>query len=425
MKRFSYFLIFLFLLPIFSHAQIRLGQRIKKKVEQRVNKKIDKGTDDALDAMEGKGQDQPDEEAASQENNSSSEASSSNSGKPTLSTKGSVTASSRFDFVPGEEVIFYDDFSSSRIGEFPDYWLTNGMGQTVELNEYPGKWMQLSRSSRYAPDKAFSFPDDFTVEFDLIFLGPERKSAGHLTFVLFSDPTNKPMAAWRNVSTRARMGLNWNSSNFSFSDTDTDISNSERNDILYENNGKPLHISIAVNGQRFRFWVEEEKIADIPQLLPKGHNRNYIFLESKLNGEAEDGYMMLISNFRVAEGKPDLRKALEEDGKFITRGITFDSGSDRLKEESHGVLKDIAEVMQDDPSLKLKIVGHTDSDGADDFNMELSKKRAAAIKVALVDEYSIDGSRLETDGKGESEPVADNNSAEGKANNRRAEFIKI
>lgn len=426
MKRYCYFLILLFLIPLFSEAQIRLGDRIKRKVEQRVNKKVDKGTDDALDAMEGKNQDQPAEETRQQEGNSQVSADGgSDAGKPSLTTKGTVTANSRFDFVPGEKVIFYDDFSSSRIGEFPDFWLTNGMGQTVELNEYPGKWMQLSRSSRYAPDKVFSFPDDFTVEFDLIFLGPEKQNAGFIDFILFSDPENKPMAAYRNVSTRVRMDLNWNNSHFAFSDTETDISNRERNDILFNNNGKPLHISAAVNGQRFRFWVEEEKIADIPQLLPKGHQRNYIFLESRINGEAEDGYMILISNFRVAEGKPDLRKALEEDGKFTTRGITFDSGSDQLKAESHGVLKDIASVLQDDPSLKLKIVGHTDNEGADDFNMELSKKRAAAIKNALVNDYNIDDSRLQTDGKGESEPVADNTTAEGKANNRRAEFIKL
>ncbi|MGB8316528.1 MAG: OmpA family protein, partial [Ignavibacteriaceae bacterium] len=73
----------------------------------------------------------------------------------------------------------------------------------------------------------------------------------------------------------------------------------------------------------------------------------------------------------------------------------------------------------------VRIVGHTDSDGDDKTNLDLSKKRAASVKSSLAYEFGIDESRMETDGKGEAEPVSDNNSPEGKANNRRVEFIKI
>jgi outer membrane protein OmpA-like peptidoglycan-associated protein len=75
--------------------------------------------------------------------------------------------------------------------------------------------------------------------------------------------------------------------------------------------------------------------------------------------------------------------------------------------------------------MKLKIVGHTDADGDNTSNLELSRKRAEAVKNALASVYGIDASRLATEGKGETEPVSDNGTSDGKAQNRRVEFIKI
>ena len=75
--------------------------------------------------------------------------------------------------------------------------------------------------------------------------------------------------------------------------------------------------------------------------------------------------------------------------------------------------------------MKIKVIGHTSSDGDDKANLELSKKRSAAVKDLLVSEYSFDANDIETDGKGETQPVADNKTKEGKAQNRRVEFIKL
>lgn len=120
-----------------------------------------------------------------------------------------------------------------------------------------------------------------------------------------------------------------------------------------------------------------------------------------------------------------MRKALAADGKFVTHGITFDYGSDKLKPESYGIIREIAHVLQKDSTLRIRIVGHTDSEGSPENNLDLSKRRAQAIKSALADSYKIPSERIETDGKGASEPVDKNNTAEGKANNRRAEFVKL
>ncbi|MGE5497327.1 MAG: OmpA family protein, partial [Syntrophothermus sp.] len=132
-----------------------------------------------------------------------------------------------------------------------------------------------------------------------------------------------------------------------------------------------------------------------------------------------------LSNIRFAAGLPDMRSKLLTDGRLVTRGITFDVNSDKIKPESYGTLKEIAAVLKENPSVKVMIIGHTDSDGDETLNMELSKHRAAAVKFALSSEFGIDASRMSTDGKGESQPAVNNSSPEGKASNRRVEFVKM
>jgi len=99
--------------------------------------------------------------------------------------------------------------------------------------------------------------------------------------------------------------------------------------------------------------------------------------------------------------------------------------SDKIKQQSYGVIKDIASVLKDNSSDNVKIIGHTDSDGNAGDNLSLSKRRAEAVKAELVKDFGIDPSRIQTDGKGASEPIASNTTAEGKANNRRVEFVKL
>lgn len=127
----------------------------------------------------------------------------------------------------------------------------------------------------------------------------------------------------------------------------------------------------------------------------------------------------------MAAGLPDTRSKLLTEGKFVTHGILFDVNSDRIKPQSYGVLKDIASVLSENSSVAVKIIGHTDSDGNAAANLDLSQRRAEAVKVSLIKDFGIDASRLQTDGKGASQPVDSNNTAEGKANNRRVEFVKL
>jgi outer membrane protein OmpA-like peptidoglycan-associated protein len=138
------------------------------------------------------------------------------------------------------------------------------------------------------------------------------------------------------------------------------------------------------------------------------------------NGTAYVGFR----NIRIAESTPDFGKVIESSGRFVTHGILFDTDSDHIKPESAAVIQSIARGLEANPDLKVEIDGHTDSTGISQHNMDLSKRRAEAVKVVLISQFNIDASRLTTSGFGSSKPVAPNTTPEGKAQNRRVEFVR-
>ncbi|MBL0356628.1 MAG: OmpA family protein [Chitinophagaceae bacterium] len=133
----------------------------------------------------------------------------------------------------------------------------------------------------------------------------------------------------------------------------------------------------------------------------------------------------MIANFRVAAGLPDMRNKLLTEGKLVSYGIYFDVNQATVKPASFATLKEIAQVLKDNPTVKIRIVGHTDSDGDDAANLDLSKHRAAAVRQELLNNFGIEPARIETDGKGELQPIAANDTAANKAKNRRVEFVKL
>ncbi len=112
-----------------------------------------------------------------------------------------------------------------------------------------------------------------------------------------------------------------------------------------------------------------------------------------------------------------------QDGKIIATGIRFDTGKATLKPESMGIINEIIKFMQDHPELNFSVEGHTDSDGDDSSNLVLSEERAKTVMNTMV-RLGISADRLSTKGLGESAPMDTNGTPEGKANNRRVEFVK-
>jgi outer membrane protein OmpA-like peptidoglycan-associated protein len=124
-------------------------------------------------------------------------------------------------------------------------------------------------------------------------------------------------------------------------------------------------------------------------------------------------------------GAAALEKALKDTGKIDVYSIYFSFNSDRIRDESTPTLNDIAEVLRRHPDWKLQVNGHTDAIGGDAPNLDLSKRRAAAVKNTLVTSYKIDPGRLATSGFGKSQPKDTNDTLEGRAHNRRVELIRV
>lgn len=334
---------------------------------------------------------------------------------------------SKYDFVPGDKTLFFDDFSNDFIGDLPNKWNTNGSGNIVKFNKVEGNWFELKAGYRlYAIPDLSQLPEDYTIEFDLLTSGVSNKtSSGARVHVILSDANTFSNGETHYVSVSLPLGqyAPFNIDTYNFFNGKAGMINSGLTaDIRDEVKNQP-HIAISVTKKRFRLWVNEVKYVDIPRFIEELNVLNY--LKFHVYGLTDGEERVFIKNVKVAEGGVDLRRKLMSEGKISTNGILFDSSSANIQPQSLGIVRQISQVLMQDTSIKLKIVGHTDSDGPDDSNLKLSKDRAEAVKTALVKIYNISAERLTTEGKGESEPVADNSSTDGKAQNRRVEFVKI
>ena len=420
------FLAIILVAPFLSHAQFgNLLNKAKNKVQQRVDSKVDKAMDNELDKVEGKN-------AAS-----GGAATAGTSDDKSAAPAESLVSYSKYDFVPGEKIIYTEDFSQDAIGEFPLNWNTNGKAEVVTLNSINGKWLRLYQNATFLTANKDSFTRNFTIEFDVIF---QMKPVGWLypEFIFGamstqSDPTtdnsflrdyDKYAAIEANIhlgeggNTRTRIKSTYDGKGFFLSENQNLAS-------LEKFYSKVAHVSMQVQEKRLRIWFNGEKKYDIPMAVPTVYPYNQLFFNLSSSNYKDDMLAFYISNIKVATGKPDTRHKLIEEGKFSTTGILFDNASAVIKPESAGVLKEIGTTLSENGSVKIRIIGHTSSDGDDAANMELSKQRASAVKDYLVKEFSIDAGRIETEGKGETKPVGDNKTKEGKAQNRRVEFVKL
>jgi outer membrane protein OmpA-like peptidoglycan-associated protein len=172
-----------------------------------------------------------------------------------------------------------------------------------------------------------------------------------------------------------------------------------------------------VQNGRVRFYINGDRIFDFNQ-VEVGE-----IASLDMNFWTGDK-TMAIRRVRFAESSPDFSQTITSSGKFVTHGILFDTDSDHVKPESAVVIQSIAKGLMQAADLNFEIDGHTDSTGVAAHNLELSKRRAEAVKNILVSQFSIDAGRLTTAGFGSSKPIDSNSTPEGKANNRRVEFVR-
>lgn len=431
MKKFLFLLLWV---PVVASAQTGLLHRVKDKVRARVDQGIERSLDKSGEEVERQLS-----SGAVQKSSQKGSPAAAAQPAPATGAASSLQAYSRYDFVPGERIVYAEDFSADVVGEFPLAWFTNNKGEVVTLGGVSGRWLRLFPGGQFVSPALASLPENFTAEFDLL-LQYHTEEEGYplpniqvrLLQLLKTDGTAKDYFNKGETLSDASVELSpageetsmieFRSSLGGVAHLSNEAKTLRQLDSYF---GKPMHVAIWVQKERCRLWINGEMVYDIPNALPAKavFNRLNLVTEASMYNEQQVG--MFVSNIRIAEGAPDLRSKLITEGKLATTGILFDVASEQVKPESYGVLKEIAAVLKEHPSVNVKITGHTDSEGDDQQNMNLSKRRAAAIKKALSTGFGIDAGRMQTEGLGETKPVADNSSKEGRFRNRRVEFTRL
>lgn len=407
----------------------------RQKGEERANQKIDEGVDAGLNKIEEgigslfkkkkkkkekrekKGVEETGVNASGTENN----ADENKPGTTTATLAPQLQSTSQYDFVPGDQVLYFEDFSQDAIGDFPALWASNSSGEVKNINIAEGHWFHMDAGGgTYIPLNKINFPDNFIIEFDLV---PNIDYEEFQLTIYEEEPDRElnddlyPGKGGVHISPNTEYAGGWFARGY-YGDRDWLEGHSEKNPVLKE---QLNHIIIWVQKRRLRIYHRGAKALDVPLC---------IYPETKFNrfrffGWNADGSKPFISNIKVTTAAPDTRSKLITEGRLVTYGITFDVNKADIKPESHGTLKSIADVLNENAGVKVKIVGHTDSDGDDALNLDLSGLRAEAVKNELSKNFGIEASRMETEGAGESNPAAPNDTAENKARNRRVEFVKL
>ncbi|MCB9032331.1 MAG: OmpA family protein [Chitinophagales bacterium] len=420
------------------------GNKIKNKVINKTQDKILDETDKAYDKTYNKTKEGVKGDNNKNDKNQSTNTNNGDASNSTASTKSSenattqnqkLSATSKYDFVAGEKVIATEEFTKDAIGDFPINWNTNAGGEMVNINLKDGKWLQITQDGSFLPEKfVTNLPDNFTFEFDVYSSQPFSYYSGalHFCFTQMKTPNTEfiQWARFKKGKEGVIIGLDPTDAGNNGGDISYEIytkgsffMDNKKMSTQFHATTKPMvHVAVWRQNGRLRLYLDDEKVFDLPKAFQTGVNYNGIVFYT--DGLSEENYYG-ISNLKLAVGEPDTRSKLITEGKFSTSGILFDVNSANIKSTSHGVIKEIADALKENPSVKIKIIGHTDSDGDDATNLALSKKRADAVKDYLASVFGIDRSRMETEGKGETQPVDSNSTNEGKANNRRVEFIKL
>ena len=309
----------------------------------------------------------------------------------------------KYDFVPGDRTIFYDDLAGDPLGEFPHRWrLDDGVFEVAKLAGET--WILNTNKGSIRPDIADGLPQRYTIEMEIWDGGPD--TSGHWHFIKWVDAAGEDIGEFA-MKDHQNTWFNL-------------AGDQKANKALPQPLAKGKHtMRVMVTPSTIKCYVDNERVANIPKVTgwaPVG-------LRVTLDPWNEES-PLVVRGFRLAEGGKTLQDQLAETGRIVTHGILFDSGSAVIKGESYKTLSLIAELLTGDPALRLSIEGHTDSDGADDANLALSQKRADAVKAWLVAQGTA-ADRLQTKGLGESKPLDANATPEGKANNRRVELVRL
>jgi OmpA-OmpF porin, OOP family len=386
----------------------KLKRALKDNAEQKAIQKAVEGQNKAIDgALSGKGSA---DSTASEASTAASDAAAAG-GAVAAPAEAPVSKKewANYDFVPGERVLFYTDFTEEKVGNFPSR-LEFGDGQ-MELVELNGiRALKAANSSHFAVVLPEVLPQKFTIEIDIISRNSNCCASANVFLGGGEAQDNKFSYVALGHNGLAVGGNNKQENNATPS--------TEFNDRY---RGKPGQFRIMGDGKYLKVYADEKRYLNIPNANFKRDKLVWLTMEGRNDGDAA----VYISKIRIAESKADIMyDALAAKGRWATQGILFQTGKADIQPESTPTLKMIGQTLKEHADLKLLIEGHTDNVGKSADNQKLSEARAEAVKQALVSDYGIEAARLTVKGYGDTKPVADNKTPEGRQNNRRVELVK-
>ena len=356
--------------------------------------------------------------------------------KDTSVAPNELVAYRKFGFVRGSNIIYQYAFEEVELGDYPKSWMTDAGGDVTTLSAFPGKWLRSTEQANNFVDFIKEYPMNFTLEFDVI---SDAKDDGdynsidiHLVSTIGEKDFNKTISQEEVSGFKIELNLTGHYANYynywRFNDsTNSTFINISAPGLFNLNTeelqSKVVHVSLVRQNSRLTMYINTNRVFDIRNAFAsntKINNLNFLTY-SKLYGKESGLYF---SNIILAETASDTRKDLFVDGKYVTNSILFETNSDKIQPASLSSIGVVAEYLKANPTVKLKVVGHTDNVGQDAANLDLSARRAKSVVKELVEYHKIDASRLTSEGKGESQPIGNNETLEGRAKNRRVEFIK-
>ena len=428
MKKLFILLIVAFAMAMNADAQSWLN-RLKDKAKSKIENRIDGTVDNAMD----KGMDKAQDEATDAVKGKKDKKSKDNDETTDVADENPQTATSS-DFKRGSVIMFQDDVTAEQVGEFPSKWdIFQG---TVETKTLGGvKAINLTDNAQVQPlikEQGAYLPEEFTIEYDFYYW-PTSKVPGNDDYIGLND-MKLILAVTKDRSEFPQTGGDGGDLT-AFVLTHGVCSSSEhtyyfngdkKGDFDYSFKKGWNHVALSFNKRALKVYFNDKRVVNLPRVnqptwmcfqVPF----DYINLTFIRNVVIAKGAVALYD--RDAQDVSAVEKAIQETGKFVTNNILFDTGKATLKQESMIEIMKVADYMKKNPNVRFEVQGHTDNQGSDKINDPLSQQRAEAIVKAL-EGLGVDGFNLKAVGKGSHEPVADNSTEAGRAQNRRVVFVK-
>ena len=421
MKKWTIALALLLTMSMDANAQgflKKLKDKALEKVKDKIENKVERETDEVMDdVLDGKKK----EKSSKKNRNDADDSSASASDEQPQATTSS-------DFKRGSVIMYQDDVTAEQVGEFPSKWdLFQG---TVETKTLGGvKAINPTDNAQIQPlikEQGAYLPEEFTIEYDFYYWNSKDDvGLNDMKLILAvtkarseypgegADEGDRTAFVLRHgVCDTYEHGYYFNGNK----------------DGAFEYSFKKgwNHVALSFNKRALKVYFNDKRVVNLPRVnqptwmcfqVPFEY-KNLTFIRNVVIAK---GAVALYD--RNAQDISAVEKAIQETGQFVTNNILFDTGKATLKQESMIEIMKIADYMKKNPSARFEVQGHTDNQGSDKVNDPLSQQRAEAIVKAL-EGLGVDGFNLKAVGKGSHEPIADNKTEAGRAQNRRVVFIK-